>query len=61
MLQIPITIESHGHNLLYFNNPGLFGFYVYNAYVISSIIAFILTWISTALLIVQLSEKDRET
>ena len=57
MLQIPSTIESHGHNLLYFNNPGSFGFYVYNAYVISSIIAFILTWISTALLMYNYPKK----
>jgi hypothetical protein len=50
MLRISNVIEPHGHNLLYFNNPGSFAFYLYNSYVISSILSFILTWIATAII-----------
>ena len=56
MFRISSVIESHGHNLLYFNNPGSIPFYLYNIYVISSIIAFILAWIATAIIL----RRDRK-
>jgi hypothetical protein len=57
MLRISNVIESHGHNLLYFNNPGSFAFYLYNGYVTSSILSFILTWIATAVILYHYPKK----
>jgi hypothetical protein len=57
MDKISNLIESHGHNLLYFNNPGSFEYYLYNVCVISSIISFILSWIATAIILHPYSKR----
>jgi hypothetical protein len=49
--QIGNVIQRHGHIILYFNDPGSFEYVLYNGYAISSIIAFIITWIATAIIL----------
>jgi hypothetical protein len=49
--QIGNKIQPHGHIVLYFNDPGSFEYVLYNGYAISSIIAFIITWIATAIIL----------
>ena len=41
-------IQSHGHVGLYSDNPKSFEYFLYNGYVISSLLGFIVTWIATA-------------
>jgi len=47
--QIGDVIRSHGHVILYFNDPGSFEYVLYNGYVICSILSFIVIWIATAI------------
>lgn len=55
--QIGDIIQSHGHVTLYFNNPGSFEYFLYNGYVISSILSFIVTWIATAIILNYYSKR----
>jgi len=41
-------IQSHGHVGLYSDNPKSFEYFLYNGYIISSLLGFIVTWIATA-------------
>ena len=41
----------------YFNNPGSFEYFLYNGYVISSILSFIVTWIATAIILNYYSKR----
>jgi hypothetical protein len=57
MSMVSNVIEYHGHNLLYSNNPDSIAFTAYNGYVISSIFSFIMTWISTAIILHHYSKR----
>ena len=57
MFRISDVIEPHGHNLLYFSNPGSVTFFLYNGYVIFSVLSFILTWIATAVVLHHYSKR----
>ena len=55
--QIGAMIQPHGHLIMYFNNPGSPEYFMYNGYVISSILSFILFWVSTALMLRHYSKR----
>jgi hypothetical protein len=55
--QIGDIIQPHGHVILYFNDPGSIEFLLYNGYVITSILSFIVTWIATSLILYNYSNK----
>jgi hypothetical protein len=55
--QIGEVIQSHGHLILYFDDPGSFEYVLYNGYVISSILSFIMTWIATAMILYYYSNR----
>jgi hypothetical protein len=55
--QMGSLIESHGHVMLYSNHVGSFEFILYNGYVISSIISFIVMWIATAMILKYYSRR----
>jgi hypothetical protein len=57
MSKVPNVIEYHGHNLLYSNNPDSIAFTAYNGYVITSILSFIMTWITTAIILRHYSKR----
>lgn len=51
------VVRSHVHRTLYFNDPGSFGYVLYNGYVITSILSFIITWIATSIILHYYSKK----
>ncbi len=61
MLKLPNIIQFHYGSFPYFYGPESPSFYLYNGYVISSILSFILMWVATAMFLYHYSQKLGKT
>lgn len=61
MFKLPIVIQFHYGSFPYFYGPDSLSFYLYNGYVISSILSFILMWVATAMFLYHYSKKIGKT
>ncbi len=61
MLKLPNKIQFHYGSFPYFYGPESLSFYLYNSYIISSILSFILMWVATAMFLYQYSKKLGKT
>lgn len=61
MLKLPNMIQFHYGSFPYFYGPDSPSFYLYNGYVISSILSFILMWVATAMFLYHYSQKLGKT
>jgi hypothetical protein len=60
-IKLPKVIQFHYSNFPYFYGPGSLSFYLYNGYVISSILSFVLIWLATAMFLYHYSKKLGKT
>ena len=61
MFKLPHVIQFHYGSFPYFYGPDSLPFYLYNGYVISSILSFILMWVATAMFLYHYSQKLGKT
>ena len=61
MFKLPHVIQFHYGSFPYFYGPDSLSFYLYNGYVISSILSFILMWVATAMFLYHYSQKLGKT
>ncbi len=61
MLKLPNKIQFHYGSFPYFYGPESLSFYLYNGYIISSILSFILMWVATAMFLYHYSKKLGKT
>ena len=61
MMKLPNTIQFHYGSFPYFYGPDSLSFYLYNSYIISSILSFILMWVATAMFLYHYSKKLGKT
>ena len=61
MLKLPNKIQFHYGSFPYFYGPDSLSFYLYNSYIISSILSFILMWVATAMFLYHYSKKLGKT
>ncbi len=61
MFKLPNMIEFHYASFPYFYGPDSLSFYLYNGYVISSILSFILMWVATVMFLYHYSQKLGKT
>ena len=61
MFKLPNVIQFHYGNFPYFYSPDSLSSYLYNGYVISSILSFILMWVATAMFLYPYSKKIGKT
>lgn len=61
MFKLPSVIQFHYGSFPYFYGPSSLSFYLYNGYVITSILSFILMWVATAMFLYHYSKKLGKT
>lgn len=61
MFKLPSVIQFHYGSFPYFYGPDSLSFYLYNGYVMSSILSFILMWVATVMFLYHYSKKLGKT